>query len=63
MPNERRLPSPVRARDRDELAFADLEIDVLETSLPLPVRERDTARARPLATFQSLSQRGEVRRA
>ena len=41
--DERRLAAAVRARDGDELALAQLEIDVLEHALAGPVPERDAA--------------------
>ena len=40
-PHERRLAAAVRAGDRDELALADPERDVLEHALARPVAERD----------------------
>ncbi len=39
--DERRLSSAVRPGDRDELSFADAQVDVLERALALPVVERD----------------------
>jgi hypothetical protein len=38
---ERRLAAAVRARDGDELALADPEVDVFEDALTGPVAERD----------------------
>jgi hypothetical protein len=40
-PHERRLAAAVRARDGDELALADAEVDVFEDALSGPVTERD----------------------
>ena len=40
--HQRRLPPAVRAGDRDELALAEPEVDVLEHALPRAVAERDS---------------------
>ena len=39
--HERRLPAPVRAGDRDELALAECEAHVLEHELPRLIAEGD----------------------
>jgi hypothetical protein len=39
--HECRLAAAVRARDGDELALADAEVDVFEDALSGPVTERD----------------------
>ena len=38
---QRRLPAPVRPRDRNELSLRDPQVDVFEHALPGPVAERD----------------------
>ena len=41
-PDERRLAAAVRARDRDELAPVDLEVDVAQHGRAVPVGKRRT---------------------
>jgi hypothetical protein len=44
-PKQRRLSTPVRACDREELARLDLEIRVVQHGRPVRVRELDSFEA------------------
>ena len=61
-PDQRRLAAAVRARDGDELALLDPQVDVVQDGRAVPVGERrlPAARRRPLRACECPAERGEV---